>query len=82
MSSLCSVACSLTKAVQLVCSIANLFKSLFKRILLLAVCAQYRVDYTLEEASSCPIGVEDADRRDRHGKGGVVANLSDNLAYM
>jgi hypothetical protein len=71
----CSVACYLTKAVQLLCSLANLLQCLFKRVGFGAVLAQNRLDYPLEEGSSCSVGVENADRRYRHGKRSVVFDL-------
>jgi hypothetical protein len=70
------VACYPTEAVQLVGSLLNLLQGIFESVGLLAVRAQQRVDYSLEERSSCAVGVEDADRGYRHGQIGVVANLS------
>jgi hypothetical protein len=57
-----SVACYLTEAVQLLCSVADLLQRLLKRIRFIAVRTQDRIDYPLEKASSCAVGVEDADR--------------------
>ena len=63
------------KAVQLVRRMADLLQRLFERVRVLAVGAQNGVDDLLEEAPSRAVGVEDADRVDGHGEGGVVFDL-------
>lgn len=71
-----SVACQRTKTVELFGSFSNFLYRIFERVWLFPVCAQEGVDDSLEEASSCAVGVEDANRRYRHGQGGVVFNLA------
>lgn len=56
------LACLLTKAIELVHGSSHLLQCLRKRVWLLAVRAQERVDHPLEERSSCAVRVEDADR--------------------
>lgn len=51
----------LTKAIELVRSFTNLLQRIFQGIGLGAVRAQEGVDHSLEETSSCAVGVEDAD---------------------
>jgi hypothetical protein len=64
-----------TKAIQLLRSVTNLLQGLFKGVGLFAVCAQDGVDYPFEKASSCSVGVEDADRGYRDWERSVVFDL-------
>jgi hypothetical protein len=75
-----TVACSPTKAIELGCGIADLFQGLLERVYLAAIRAQDGVDHALEEASSCSVGVEDADRGYRHREGCIVFNLGETSA--
>jgi hypothetical protein len=68
--------CGLTKAIELVHSSTYLLQCLCKRVWFLAVHAQERIDYPLEERSSSSVRIEDADRGYCDRLGGVVVNLS------
>jgi hypothetical protein len=66
---------SLTKAIEFARSFADLAQRLFERIGFIAVCAQQRVDDALKKASSCAVGMKNADGRYRYWEGSVVVNL-------
>jgi hypothetical protein len=68
--------CEPTETIELIRSFTNFLYGILKSVWLVSVCAQEGIDYPLEEASSCAVGVEDADRRYRHRQGGVVFNLT------
>lgn len=63
------------EAVQLVRRVADLLQGVLERVAVLAVGAQDRVDDLLEEAAARAVGVQDADRVDGDGEGGVVFDL-------
>ena len=64
-----------TKAIKFIRSARYFFQCLGERILLLLVCAEDGFDDALEEGSSCPIGMEDADRGYRYREGCIFLDL-------
>lgn len=64
-----------TKALQLVCSDSDLFQSFDESIWLVPIRTEERIEYAIEERTSCELAADEIDGVDRCRECRVVANL-------